>query len=342
MVSVTFTEHRERLLCAFAMAVAVAARLDGAAAADDEASLFDALFSGDASAKEYCTALIEVGAQQSSNLAHSIILATRPTVTAAAGIEQRDGIFTLADDAKLSAFNKRKNAARVDFHAANQAKLEARLEDALRGTQQAQQSASSTADTPLLEVRIVPPRRATSPAPGATPSGGTTAQGGSFETARTTLARMATTHGLVATALLQGLRAALLRQAAEGSAVRVQWTLSKAHLINGGVAYVDDAVSLLRTCGYEVVVRPDALEAGESRDNVCWAMRSCWWSRSQLRGLGMAVRLDTDVAPAGRLSMITVTAGAAPSGGQATAAAAAAPMFELRAEAESWSWCAVL
>jgi hypothetical protein len=117
----------------------------------------------------------------------------------------------------------------------------------------------------------------------------------------------------------------------------------------GGVAYVDDAVSLLRTCGYEVVVRPDALEAGESRDNVCWAMRSCWWSRSQLRGLGTAVRLDTDVAPAGRLSTITVTAGAAPvtapSGGQATAAAAAAlrpePMFELRAE-ESWSWCAVL
>jgi hypothetical protein len=129
----------------------------------------------------------------------------------------------------------------------------------------------------------------------------------------------------------------------------VQWTLSKAHLINGGVAYVDDAVSLLRTCGYEVVVRPDALEAGENRDNVCWAMRSCWWSRSQLRGLGTAVRLDTDVAPAGRLSTITVTAGAAPvtapSGGQATAAAAAAlrpePMFELRAE-ESWSWCAVL
>ena len=143
-------------------------------------------------------------------------------------------------------------------------------------------------------------------------------------------------------ALPAATRFALLRQAAEGSAVRVQWTLSKAHLINGGVAYVDDAVSLLRTCGYEVVVRPDALEAGESRDNVCWAMRSCWWSRSQLRGLGMAVRLDTDVAPAGRLSMITVTAGAAPSGGQATAAAAAAPMFELRAEAESWSWCAVL
>ena len=317
---------------------------------DDEASLFDALFSGDASAKEYCTALIEVGAQQRSNLAHSIILATRPTVTAAAGIEQRDGIFTLVNEAMLSAFNERKNEARVDFHAANQAKLEARLEDALRGTQQlAQQSASSTADTPLLEVRIVPPRRATSPAPGASPSGGTAGQGGNFETARVALARMATTHGLVATALLQGLRAALLRQAAEGSAAHVQWTLSKAHLINGGVAYVDDAVSLLRTCGYEVVVRPDALEAGESRDNVCWAMRSCWWSRSQLRGLGTAVRLDTDVAPAGRLSTITVTAGAAPvtapSGGQATAAAAAAlrpePMFELRAE-ESWSWCAVL
>ena len=38
-------------------------------------------------------------------------------------------------------------------------------------------------------------------------------------------------------------------QASEGGR-RVVWTLHRAHLINGGEPYVDDAVGLLRALGY--------------------------------------------------------------------------------------------
>ena len=63
---------------------------------------------------------------------------------------------------------------------------------------------------------------------------------------------MVSTHGLVGAALLQGLRAALLRQASEAGSAQVLWTLRTAHLINGGTAYVDDAVAMLRACGFEL------------------------------------------------------------------------------------------
>ena len=49
--------------------------------------------------------------------------------------------------------------------------------------------------------------------------------------------------------LLLGARAAVTRQASEGGR-RVVWTLHRAHLINGGDGYVDDAVGLLRALGY--------------------------------------------------------------------------------------------
>jgi len=275
--------------------------MDGTEADPPLAELFSRLFAGDAAAKEYCKTVDEVGGGKADESVESSILATRPAATAAAGIENHNGLYTLVDEAKFSSYNKLKNDARVNFHAVNQAALEQRLQQALQ-----------TTDVPAAEPL------------------------GDVAAARTALGRMASVHGLVATALLQGVRAALVRQAADGSASRTHWTLSTAHLINGGAAYVDDAVNLLRVCGYErLEAGGDELEAGD-RDHMRWALRTRWWSRSQLRFLAGAVRVDSDVAPAGRLSSVSLSAA---TGSQASAVAE--PSFELRAD-EWLSWCAVL
>lgn len=230
-------------------------------AATEEAKLFEALFSGDDSAKEYCKAVDEVGASVTTPPSVGSVLDSRPAITAAAGIAAREGRYTIDDEAKLASYNTRKNAARVAWHMANQAKLEAQLDAALYG---------GTQDATTAGTSGKPARAATSPMTRPT-AGATSAVSAPCDSggARAAVTRMASEHGLVASALLQGLRAALLRQASEGSFGHVQWTLSKAHLINGGAAYVDDSVGLLRACGFDLVTRRKPFATARAQTASC-------------------------------------------------------------------------
>ena len=235
--------------------------------------LFEALFTGDTRAKTLCTAIDEVGAGIEVN---GLEFEAETALLSSIGIANQADILKLVDEMKLAAYNSRKNNARVAFHATQRKALEAKLIALISET--------------FYAVEI--PDIQSSP--------------GNFDVARTMLRSMITKHGLVAVALLQGVKAVLLRQASASS--RIHWHLKREHLINGGICYLESAISLLQVCGFEPV-QPDVLnlEAGTQNDGgICWALRTLCWSRSQLRSLASTIRQDGDVAPAGKLTIAEI------------------------------------
>lgn len=279
----------------------------------DEQQLFERLFQGRDDACDICTAIDVVGAGRVAPTAElaavdATLKAASASLVASAGLAQHQGVFSLVDEDKLASFNGRKNAARVAFHAELQKKLEAKLDN-------------------LIQAKpVVVLQTATSPRPARA------AAAGELGTARQALTHLSATHGITATAFLLGVQAVLSRQAVAGhhhsgtGCQRVSWHLKRANLINGGEAFVEDAVALLRILGFQLVTPVAALESGErDEDETVWALLSHFWARSQLRSLSNSVRVERGMAPAGRLSVTSDQ-----------------PHIELLPETEWLSWCALL
>lgn len=276
-----------------------------------ESQLFDALFRGDTAARAFCKAIDVIGSGQPPSVEDATALADASAygaLASAVGVERGGGAqasYVLSDQTSLAAFNTRKNAARAAFHAALEERLERHLDALIHGTE------------------------AANPAVMAAPSAAGLLEhpAGDHAAAQVAIADVALRHGLVAAALLQGVRAALHRQAASGT--RVVWCLPRANLINGGEVFASDVVRLLRTLGLEPIeaaAMSDALEGGAVQpDETHWSLRQRLWSRSRLRGLANCVRADAGIAPAGKVD------------------ASSEEPFEHRAEEPGLlTWCAVL
>lgn len=258
----------------------------------DEERLFAACFAGNAQAQAFCRAVDVVGSGQTASSEDIGALESPDFVhlTSAAGLgwvgEQN---ATLLDDAALAAFNKRKNAARVAFHASLEERLESRLDALLLasrtrvGSRATAAEALPTSSAALLE--------------------GST--GGDYSAARAAITALAARHGLAAASLLQGLRAALLQQAA--ASTRVTWRLPRANLLNGGETFLVETVGLLHEVGLEQseVGVAEALEGGAGQQGETqWSVRQRFWARSQLKSLAGLVRVNSDMAATGTVLLV--------------------------------------
>lgn len=184
-------------------------------------------------------------------------------------VDGADAAALRAEPALIDRLVKEQNAARRLVHAEAEAEREQLLDKLLRG-----EAMPPTQDRPSSS----PARRAPSASAQGRPESGF----GGARAALDTFCAGGLARELARGPLLLG-AAALLRAQSEQPAVSQAWTCDRAVLLNGGDAFVVDAVRLLQAFALQPSAQAADVEAADGL--IRWAVQPNAWSIGELRAL---------------------------------------------------------